>query len=85
MIFNNAAEAFAYQVDCDISTLEWYRIVKKFSKADIRRQESIVRIGLANCKRYVRPEDAHRARAYRVESWLGGERNETGERPEEAA
>lgn len=78
----SAAEALAYMVDCEIATLEWYRVIKKFSQADIRRQEGIVRTGLVNCRAYVRPEDAHGARAHRVEEWLRGERSETGEREE---
>ena len=84
-IFNSAAEALACQVECNIATLEHMRRVKRSSKADIRRAENIVRTGLRNCRLYVTPEDAHRARAHRVEEWMRGERTETGERPEEAA
>lgn len=78
-IFSSAAEALAYQLDCDIATLEWYRFVKKFSQADIRRQAAIVRTGLANCRLYVTEDQARAARAHRVVEWLRGERNETGE------
>jgi len=77
----NVAEALIYAVECDIATLEGYRFIKKFSKADIRRAEDIVRTGLANCKRFTTIEDAEAVKASRVTAWFRGETNETGEKP----
>lgn len=81
-ILNSAAEALAYAVECQIATLEWAGMLKKTSKSELERHKDITRTGLRNCKSHITVEDAHRARAYRVEEFLLGERDEIGEKIE---
>ncbi len=81
-ILSNAAEALACMVECQIATLEWAAMLKKTSKSELERHKDIAQTGLINCKLHITIEDAHRARAYRVEEFLRGERNEIGEKIE---
>lgn len=81
-IFYNAAQALAHAVECQMATLEYLRGLARPPKHELRRYESIVRDGLANCRVHVSEEDAKRARAGRVLDFLAGERDEVGRRVE---
>lgn len=78
--FNSPAEALAYAVECQMATLGHLRGLQRPSKSELRRCESIVRTGLANCRLHVSRQVAMKAGAGRVVEFLDGERDDVGRR-----
>jgi hypothetical protein len=69
-VFPNAGEALCYMVECTMATAEHMKSLKRASKHEIQRLESIIATGLHNCRRFNLADAAHSARCHRVEEAL---------------
>ncbi len=64
--FKSPGHALCYMVECTMASLARARMVKRTSKSEIARLESIVTSGLAACRTFKLAEAANETRCPRV-------------------
>lgn len=69
---NNAVQAWAYLIECDLATLEELKDIKATSKYRISRQENICRSAILYFRQYGDIEAARRVKAIRLVKILEG-------------
>jgi len=69
-VFRSPSHALCWQLECTMASLEYARLLKRTSKSELSRLESIVNEGLAACQTFNLVEIAHEERCHRVERAL---------------